>query len=273
MPKITKTAVPRKKEDRHFVTAVARAMSVLECFRSGDKTVGNHEIAKRCKLPKSTVSRLTHTLTRLNYLSYDEDDGRYSVGTAGLALASVMLGRLGVRQVARPLMQELANFSNGVVALTSRDRLSMIYLDVAHTNGALTQTLEAGSRIPLATTAGGRAYLAVASERERNDVFTRLREQDEAAWPNLRVRLERSIVEYQKSGTAASFGDWQSDVNAIAVGLRISNPRGPMTISCGGPALALSRQFLLDEVGPRLIELGHRIETSLGQATVTLQRL
>jgi DNA-binding IclR family transcriptional regulator len=248
-------------------------MSVLECFRSGDKTVGNHEIAKRCKLPKSTVSRLTHTLTRLNYLSYDEDDGRYSVGSAGLALASVMLGRLGVRQIARPLMQDLANFSNGVVALTSRDRLSMVYLEAVHSNSALTQPLEAGSRIPLATTAGGRAYLAVASERERNEVFTRLRERDEAAWPNLRMRLERSILDYQASGTAASFGDWHSDVNAIAVGIRFGNSRRPMTINCGGPALALSQEFLLGEVRPRLLELARRIESSLGHATVALERL
>jgi DNA-binding IclR family transcriptional regulator len=273
MPRVRKPSLPRKKEDRHFVTAVARAMSVLECFRSGDKTVGNHEIAKRCKLPKSTVSRLTHTLTRLNYLSYDEDDGRYSVGSAGLALASVMLGRLGVRQLARPLMQELANFSKGVVALASRDRLSMIYLDVVRSDSTLTLTLEAGSRIPLATTAAGRAHLALATERERNEIFTRLCAQDEAGWPTLRTRLERSIVEYQKSGTAVSFGDWQSDVNGIAVGIRVGNSRGPMTINCGGPAFTMSRDFLLEEVRPRLIELARRIETSLGQAAVAVERL
>ena len=72
-------------------------------------------------------------------------------------------------------MQELANLSNGVVALMSRDRLSMIYLDVARSSAAVTPSLEAGSRIPLASTAGGRAYLAVASDRERNEVFNRLR--------------------------------------------------------------------------------------------------
>jgi DNA-binding IclR family transcriptional regulator len=273
LPRVAKSAPLRKKEDRHFVTAVARAMSVLECFRSGDRTVGNHEIAKRCKLPKSTVSRLTHTLTRLNYLAYDEDEGRYSVGTAGLALASVMIGRLSVRQLARPLMQELANFSNGVVALTSRDRLSMIYLDVVRSSCPLTLSLEAGSRIPLATTAGGRAYLAVASERERAEVFSRLREQDEAAWPGLRTRLDRALVEYQQLGSAVSFGEWQSDVNAIAVGVRIGNSRGPMTINCGGPAFTLSKSFLLDAVRPRLIELAHQIEASLGQGAMHGERL
>jgi DNA-binding IclR family transcriptional regulator len=248
------------------VTAVARGMSVLECFRSGDKTLGNQEIAKRCRLPKSTVSRLTHTLTRLGYLVYSEDEGRYGIGPATLAFGSVVIGRLSVRQLARPLMQELANFSNGVVALTSRDRLSMIYVDVVRSTAALTLSLEIGSRIPLATTAGGRAYLAVASERERADILSRLQEQDEMAWPVLRTRLEQALEEYHELGCSVSFGEWQSDVNGVAVGLRVSTARGPMTISCGGPAFTLSRDFLLAEVRPRLIKLARQIETTLGQS-------
>jgi DNA-binding IclR family transcriptional regulator len=241
-------------------------MSVLECFRSGDRTLGNHEIARRSGLPKSTVSRLTHTLTRLNYLAYDVDEGRYSAGPASLALASVMIGRLSVRQLARPLMQELANFSNGLVALTSRDRLSMIYLDVARSPAALTLSLEVGSRIPIATSAGGRACMAVAAEVERAEIFSRLREQDEVAWPGLRARLERALAEYHELGCAVSCGEWQTDVNAVAVGVRMGNARTPMTISCGGPAYTLSKTFLLEEVRPRLIKLGRQLETSLGQA-------
>ena len=68
---------PKTKEDRHFVTALARGLEVLSCFRSGDKALGNQEIAQRCKLPKSTVSRLTSTLTKLGYLIQVEDSGKY----------------------------------------------------------------------------------------------------------------------------------------------------------------------------------------------------
>jgi hypothetical protein len=53
------------KTDRHFVTALARGLEVLACFRHGDRMLGNQELSKRCGLAKSTVSRLTHTLTRL----------------------------------------------------------------------------------------------------------------------------------------------------------------------------------------------------------------
>ena len=43
------------KEDRHFVTALARGLDVLSAFRSRDRTLGNQELARRCGLPKSTI--------------------------------------------------------------------------------------------------------------------------------------------------------------------------------------------------------------------------
>ena len=56
---------PAVKADRHFVTALARGLELLACFRHGDRMLGNQEFARRCGLAKSTVSRLTHTLTEL----------------------------------------------------------------------------------------------------------------------------------------------------------------------------------------------------------------
>ena len=85
------------KEDRHFVTALSRGLDVLACFRSGQKLLGNMEISKRCNLPKSTVSRLTYTLTKLGYLSYLEEFGKYRLGSATLSLGSSMLSNLWKR--------------------------------------------------------------------------------------------------------------------------------------------------------------------------------
>jgi DNA-binding MarR family transcriptional regulator len=56
------------KADRHFVNALGRGLEVLACFRHGDRMLGNQDISRACGLPKSTVSRLTNTLTKLGYL-------------------------------------------------------------------------------------------------------------------------------------------------------------------------------------------------------------
>ena len=254
---------PAAKEDRHFVTALARGLAVLSCFNSGEKMLGNLDIAKRCKLPKSTVSRLSYTLTRLGYLVFVEETGKYRLGTATLALGSAMLARLDVRDLARPLMQELADFSKAMVSLGSRDRLSMIYLGNARSSAALTLSLDIGSRIPIATTAMGRAYLALIPEREREDIMERIRELDEVAWPAIRKGIERAMKEYRDTGCVSSFGEWQADVHAIAVPLRPGGGLPPMALNCGGPAFSLSREFLLGEVRPKLIELVRKLEASL----------
>ncbi|MCX7147031.1 MAG: IclR family transcriptional regulator [Sulfuritalea sp.] len=259
--------VPAKaagKEDRHFVTALARGLSVLSCFSSGEKMLGNLDIAKRCKLPKSTVSRLSYTLTKLGYLVFVEHTGKYRLGTSTLVLGSAMLARLDVRDLSRPPMQELADFSKGMVSLGSRDRLSMIFVGNARSSAALTLSLDVGSRIPIATTAMGRAYLALIPEREREDIMERVKELDEVAWPAIRAGVERALKEYNESGCVSSFGEWQTDVNAIAVPLRPGGGLPPMAINCGGPAFTLSKEFLLNEVRPKLIELVRQLEASLG---------
>lgn len=253
-------ATGRIKEDRHFVTALARGLEVLACFRSGDRMLGNQELARRCKLPKSTISRLTYTLTKLGYLEYVEDTGRYRLGSATLSLGSTMLARMDARQIARPLMQELADFSQAMVSLGTRDRLSMIYVENCRSPAALTLSLDVGSRIPLATTAMGRAYLAMCADGERHDLMDRIRELDEVAWPRIRQGIEQAVQQYREFGVCASFGDWQKDVNAIAIAFRPAGSRSLMAINCGGPAFALSPDFLMNEVRPRLMALGARLE-------------
>lgn len=260
-----RVAVPKLKEDRHFVTALARGLEVLACFRSGDKTLGNQEIAQRCKLPKSTVSRLTSTLTKLGYLIQVEESGKYRLGTATLSLGAAMLARLDVRQIARPLMQELADFSRATVSLGTRDRLSMIYIENCRSSAALTLSLDVGSRIPLATSAIGRAYLAIVPERERNEIMERVQELDEFAWIAIRDGIEKSMDEYRQLGVTCSFGDWQKDVNGIAVAFQPGGNLPAMAINCGGPSFNLTKDFLLNEVRPRLIDTVRKLESSLGR--------
>ncbi|MGA8010627.1 MAG: IclR family transcriptional regulator [Thiomonas sp.] len=248
------------KDDRQFVTALARGLEVLSCFRSRDKALGNLDIAQRCELPKSTVSRLTYTLTSLGYLTQDDDSGKYRLGTATLSLGSTALARMDVRQVARPLMQELADASRAMVSLGTRDRLSLIYVENCRSTSALTLSLDVGSRIPIATTAMGRAYLAVANAREQETIFDDLAALDGLAWPALKRGIDHALDDYRNIGVTCSFGDWQPDVNAIAVGFHPGGGMPPMAINCGGPAFLLSRQMLLDEVRPKLIAMVQELQ-------------
>lgn len=254
------------KQDRHFVTALSRGLDVLSCFRSGSRLLGNQDISERCSLPKSTVSRLTYTLTKLGYLHYVRESGKYRLGTATLALGSAVLGRFDVRDLARPLMQELADATGTSVALGARQRLSMVCIEVCKGNAVLSLNMEVGMRLPLATAAVGRAYLAVSSDAERADLLEQIKELDHVSWPTLKQGVEKAIQQYNELGVCASMGEWQPDVNGIAVGFRPGNGLPPMAINCGAPAFKVSSEFLLNDVRPKLIEIARKIEEGLGQA-------
>lgn len=258
------TTPPNAKEDRHFVTALARGLEVLACFRSGNKVLSNQELALRCKLPKSTVSRLTTTLVKLGYLTHDPDSGKYSLGMATLSLGVGMLAKLDIREVARPFMQELADATQTMVSLGVRDRLSMLYVENCRSRSALTLSLDVGSRIPIVTSSMGRAYLAVASANEREDIIERLRELDAWSGDEIIGGINQAIHDHQTLGCTCSFGDWQKDVNAIAVGFRVSPAQPIMVLTCGAPSFSVSSEFLLNEARPMLLEVVRKITSSMG---------
>lgn len=236
---------------------------MLACFRNGETTLGNLELAQRCGLPKSTVSRLTHTLARQGYLIQLPDSGRFRLGTACLALGSAMLSKLDLRQVARPLMQELALASRATVSLGVRDRLSMIYVENCRGSAALTLTLDVGSRIPLATSAIGRAWLAVSTPAERAAAMAELRDADRKNWPALRRGIEQAVSDHAELGVTRSFGEWQPEVNGIARGFQPGNGLPAMAINIGGAAFQLSPEHLMQELRPRLIEVVARLEEAM----------
>lgn len=258
-PRRAARAAPRPPADRHFVTALARGLEVLACFRS-DSVLGNQELAQRCGLAKSTVSRLTATLVRLDYLIQLEGSQKFRLGTASLSLGSAMLAKLDVRQVARPWMEELAAQCKVEVALGARDRLSMIYVEACRSARPPERPLEVAARIPVATTAMGRAWLGAIGAAQREEFMERVRRRDPAAWTDTRQGIVRALHELETLGVTCSFGEWQPDVNGIACPVHPGDGLPPMAISCGGPAAKLSPRYLLSEVRPRLLAAVQRIE-------------
>ncbi|QIM72606.1 transcriptional regulator [Bordetella trematum] len=251
-------------DDRHFVTALARGLEVLASFKGGDSALGNQEIARHCGLPKSTVSRLTATLARLGYLRLDEDTGKYHLGVATLALGAGMLAKLDVRQIAKPGMQKLASAFDGLVALGARDRFSMLYLEACRSPAALTLNLHIGSHVPIAVTAIGRAYLAEAGPAEQREVIERARELDVGTADAIGRGIAQALEDYDTLGCACCFGDWNPDVHSIAVGLRLGGNQPLMALNFGGPAFRMSREYLLNEVRPRLLDLASEIKEQTG---------
>ena len=250
-------------KDRQFVVALARGLEVLRAFTPKDNILGNQDIAAITHLPKPTVSRLTHTLTRLGYLTYSERLGKYQLGTAVLSLGYAALANIGVRQIARPFMQELADYANASVSLGSRDRLNMVYVEHCRSDATVTLRLDLGSRIPVETTAMGRALLAALPASERQYLMDHAAKHDPKNWPRIKSGIEQAVEDYRKHGFVISAGEWQSDVHAVGVPLVPPDGSPILALNCGGPAFLFDRKRLTEDLGPRLVNLVRNVEAAL----------
>lgn len=252
-------------KDRQFVNALARGLELLRCFGPGEVYLTNAELAQRTSLPKPTVSRLTHTLTKLGYLNFSASQGKYQLGAGVLALGYRMLSTLDLRQMARAPMQQLAEHAQASVSLGTRDRLSMVYIETCRSSSNVTLRLDVGARIPLATTAMGKALLCVLPEAERDYLLDHVRQRDPANWPLVKAGIEQGFRDYQERGFCLSAGEWQGDVHAVGVPVMAADGEQPMSFNCGGPAFLLSRERLEEDLGPRLVRLVRQIDTNLGR--------
>ena len=250
--------------DRHFVTALARGLEILRAFRPGEGPLGNQELAKRTNLPKSTVSRLTSTLTQIGYLIHREDMGRYEPSPAVLSLGYTVLANNRLRALARPMMQDLAESVGHAVAMGARDRLSMVYVEACHSQKVVTLRLEIGSHIPMARTAMGRAFLCALPETEREYLLGHIARQSGDEWPALRAELEAAQRDYGNYGYCLSLGDWQRDVAAVGVPLQDRSSGDLLTLNCGGPGHQLNERDLRDKIAPRLVAIARNVEAMCG---------
>ncbi len=239
--------------DRKFVTALSRGLDVLRCFGPRDRWLANQDIAKRTGLAKPTVSRLAYTLTRLGYLRYSESLNKYALGSAAISLGYAALGQMDIRRIARPLMQGLSEYTKTSVHLAVNDRLSMQVVDTYWNSAAF--VIDIGSRLPIATTSLGRAYVCALPLPERKRILDAIRDSRPREWLQTKKRFDQAFRDFEEVGFCFSLGDWRREVNAVAAPLVLGDGSGPVVIGCSGPSFQLEPELLKREVGPRLLAL------------------
>lgn len=261
----TAPAVRREDEpeDNQFVSAVARALDVLNAFKPGDEPLGNAELAERTGLPKPTVSRLTYTLERCGYLSLDRRRLVYELGGRTVLLGAAALSSRGVRQIARPLLQSLANRANFTVGLGTRDAGSIIFTDAFEGGALVGLRLYPGYRVPVLTTAMGRAYLAGLEADDREPLLEELKPNFSDDWSILISGVQRALAEVDKFGYCTSVGEWRNDINSVAAPVRASSHGRAYSVGLSGPAYMLSERALREEWGPKVVEVARQIEAAL----------
>lgn len=254
-PRGAARAAPKSNE----VNSLLRGLAVLRCFYGAESSLGNGDIAQRTGLPKSTVSRITATLAAHGYLDVDAARRGYRPGPAVLLLGYAQLTNWNLAQVARPYLKSLANYARAAVAVGAPLDDSIVYVECQRGPGDIVVNMELGSLVPMDLSAIGWAYLHALDAPRREAVLQRLRQRRGSKWPKIQAAIDRAFREIDARGFCIAAGFWKPDISAVGVPLRLKRQGLYLGLNCGAPRSALSTDELVNDLGPRLVQLAKRI--------------
>lgn len=244
-----------EETDRQFVTALARGLDILGCFRTEDRYLSNHVIAQRTGLARPTVSRLTYTLMKTGHLHRHDDSGEYRLGPKVLQLGFGALAGVNLRERADEVLTQLCSGPNPylTIALAERSGIRAIYVAARRQRQAVSLSIDVGARLPLFYSGIGRAILAGMTPAERDAALAQGIEE----FPDQRDRMTESLAEaltdFEQYGYCTSFGAWKPEINAIAAPIRSLDGSSVYGLNVGGPSFLVSAEELHRTYGPRLL--------------------
>lgn len=243
-------------KDRNFVTALARGLELLRCFRDGEFTLTNSDFSDRTGLPKATISRLTHTLCALDYLVADPRAGTYRLSAGVLHLGFSVLSAIDVQDLAQQHMQELRDGPNSyiTVALGEQHKLDVVYVATSSSREGVSLVARVGSRLPIFLSAIGQAILIGMDEDAREAVFDIAGREGAEVEKEGRARFAEAKSIYESKGFCTGYGHWRKDVNGIAVPVFSMSGAQVYGLNVGGPSFRVKPKQLESVYGPRLIQ-------------------
>lgn len=240
-----------------FATTLAKGIAILECFSAQKPTLNTSDLSALTGLKRPTVARLASTLAELGYLSRDADGFRLSLRP--LALLHPVLASLSVRQLARPMMQELASDLRGTVSIGALDGCNLIYVETARSGDTGPHLPDIGSSVPVLRTALGRALFYMQDPLERAALEKRFARETPDLWKQMRRALMDNLESCERRGFTVAYGDLIPQTYAVGAPLFRDQHFGSFAINCGVPAFRLRAGELEQEIGPRLTKLAASI--------------
>lgn len=248
-------------------SVVEKSLAIVEALAENPAGLAVSNIAALTGQPVSGVHRTLHELIRLGYVRQISDGGDYALS---IKLASLGLGfmrRAGINDVVQPILDRLAAASGELIRLSVIDNDALTWVAVAQ--GATTGLRydpgqEQGVVVHLASSAGGRAWLAAMSDEEALEHVS-AQGFGRAEGPGKPIgipELLEILVETRARGYAVAVSAYILGMAAMAVPVRYS-PTG-QTLGClsiAGPSVRMTEDRMT-ELAPLLITAAEELGTA-----------
>jgi DNA-binding IclR family transcriptional regulator len=201
------------------VTAVTRALSLMEAFEIGESTLSLAEMSRRAGMHKTTALRLARTLALSNYM-VQNDDGQWRLGPAAGWLGARYQAGFDVNNVVEPTLHHLVKETGESASFYVRE--GDIRSCVARVEGpqSVRHNVRIGERLPLNKGAPGRVILAFSGAK--GEPYESIRE----------------------CGFHISMGEREAEVSSVAAPVFSVNWRLLGSICISGPSSRLTKAKL-----------------------------
>jgi DNA-binding IclR family transcriptional regulator len=228
---------------RH-VASVKRAMAVLDALAEAGGELGTNELARRTGINASTVSRLLATLASGGLVQHVAHNGRYRLGLRLLQLGNAATAGLGLRDLARPHLAELAGQSGETATLSVPGEGEAMTLDYVPSPLSVRSEARVGRTSAAHATSVGKVFLAHGGKLPPGPL--------KAYTPRTitdRTALAAEVEKVRRRGWAEARGEREEDLNAIAA--PVLSPTGRLLAILGiqGPATRFNQRRMRALVG------------------------
>jgi IclR family transcriptional regulator, KDG regulon repressor len=252
---------PIKKPKSYSVPAIQRTLDLIEAMAHNHHELTITEANRQFKIPKSSVYAILQTLKSRGYVEQDEAD-RYFLTLKLFSLGSNLVETLDLRREVYPYLKGLTEEAGITGHVAVRDGGHAVYIEKAEVLGAIRLTTRVGKRMPVHSTAIGKALVAHLSGEEVARLI--------AAYglPRLTNRTITGAREFKKElahvravGYAVSNEENEDGVRAVAAPIFDHDGRVVAAVNLGGSALQIKVEDF-----PALGKLVHATALRMSQA-------
>src|ERR1022692_3305922 len=252
-------AQPRNSD---FVQSLDRGLAVIRAFGPDRERLSLSEVARATGLTRAADRRFLLTLVRLGYV---RSDGReFSLRPRVLELGYAYLSGLALPEVAEPHLEELSAKLHESSSISVLDGQYILYVARVATKRIMTVAISVGTRFPAYAASMGRVLLAGLSEEELDKY---LAETTFEAFTEQTVtdpdQLREIVREVGRQGYSIVDQELEEGLRAIAAPIRDSSGAVTAAINVSAHARRHSREEMLTQLWPALVERQGQIEIDL----------
>ncbi len=230
--------------------SVKRAFQILDLVARRDNSLTISDLSRELGISKSTVHGIAQALEGIGAVVRNGETKCYSLGMTLLQLARTAYARIDLKDVARPILEDLMRSTRQTVFLGIRsgDRVSII--DTVESTEDLKITAHIGARIPLMVGATGKVFMASLPENEVRQLMRSI---------GLRQNTEKSITDpdryleeirkVRKLGYALDHGEYLQGVKAVAAPINATGRQ-----MCAIWVVGFSRSMRTEEMTAMAVE-------------------